>query len=474
MSTDTSSSPAASRDDSSDAPSAARRAVHWYGRLWMLVPRELLVALLSYPIALIGFVLTVTLFAAGVGALAVIVGVFGIIAALYVARGFGTLELMALSWAGRPPIPRPEWQDGRARQGFAGWLRALFANGHYWLYLVHTIVINTLVSFVTGTVTFLWTVFTVAGLTGWAWPSAVTLNDGSSRGNWSLSRWLLEYTGNVQSGQELTPAQTAGQVLLAVLMLAALPLVTRGVTVLHDVIARGVLGPFKSDSLQREVIALSASRGAAVSAEGHSLRRLERDIHDGPQQRLVRLQMDLSAAQRQIANNPERANELIGEALEQAKEALEELRALSRGFAPPILLDRGLVAALRSNAIRSSIPATVTDELPAGLTLPMEIERNAYFIASEAMLNAVKYSDAPAIDVRVMLHRVLETDQTWLDIFVVDAGVGGASLVEGHGLAGLEERLRGLGGTLEVSSIPGRGTTIAAHLPLTMGSEPQG
>src|SRR5690606_7954797 len=123
-----------------------------------------------------------------------------------------------------------------------------------------------------------------------------------------------------------------------------------------------------------------------------SLRRLERDIHDGPQQRLVRLQMDIAAAERQLEQDPDQARLLLATAKEQSREALEELRALSRGFAPPILLDRGLVAALESLAARNVVPTTVVDALPADAELPQEIERNAYFIATEALANATKHA----------------------------------------------------------------------------------
>jgi len=251
-------------------------------------------------------------------------------------------------------------------------------------------------------------------------------------------------------------------------MLALLPAVTRGLVLLHDVIARVTLGAFPSEALRTQVGDLEASRGAAISAEGHSLRRLERDIHDGPQQRLVRLQMDLAAADRQLDTDPVKARELIGEAMQQSKDALEELRALSRGFAPPILLDRGLVAALESTAVRSTVPVEVVDELPAGFELPQEIERNAYFVASEAITNAAKHSGAASVRARVALRRVLDSDDTWLDVTVTDDGRGGAVAVAGHGLAGLDERLRGLGGTLDVESPAGGPTVVAAHLPLAL------
>jgi signal transduction histidine kinase len=436
-----------------------------YPRLWRRVPRELGFLVLTLPVALVAFVTSLTLFTAGVGSIITFVGIFLIIAALYASRGFGALEIIRLEWAGRPRIPTPEWQDGRARQGFWGWLRALFGNGHYWLYLLHTMIISFVLSLATWIITVVWVSVTFASLTSWFW--AIVLPEGfASTGSILAFPWV--------------PADSAvaGVVLhllrfvVGVAMLAALPYVTRALVLIHYWVARGVLGPFRSDDLQREVISLNASRGAAVSAEGHSLRRLERDIHDGPQQRLVRLQMDLSAAERQLDTDPHRARTLIAEAMEQSKEALEELRALSRGFAPPILLDRGLIAALESAAIRSTVSTRVISDLPRVPStdpnaLPQELERNAYFIASEAIMNAAKHSGGTDIEVRVDLRRVLDTDDTWLVLTVTDNGRGGATLVAGHGLAGLEERLRGLGGVLEVDSPAGGPTTVRAHLPVT-------
>ena len=130
---------------------------------------------------------------------------------------------------------------------------------------------------------------------------------------------------------------------------------------MHYGIARGMLSAFLSEELRQQVTGLASSRSAAVAAEGTALRRLERDIHDGPQQRLVRLQMDLAAADRKLDKDPKAARVLLEEALQQSKDALDELRALSRGFAPPILMDRGLVAALESLAVRAAVPTTVVD-----------------------------------------------------------------------------------------------------------------
>jgi signal transduction histidine kinase len=423
-----------------------------YLGLWRATPRELVYLLLAFPIALTGFIVTITLFSSGIGTLVTFfLGLVLIIAALYVARGFGVADLALLRWAGRPAIPAPDWQDARASTGFFGWLRAVLGNGHYWLSLLHVMVVEFIIAVITWSITVTWVAVALGGLTYWFWEGFI---DGGGR-EFFVSEWVF---GPIDDPALADSLLNLG---LGILFAAALPFVTRGLVGLHWVVARGLLGAWRSDALQREVVSLSESRGAAHSAEGHSLRRLERDIHDGPQQRLVRLQMDLAAAERQLDDDPDKARGLIAEAMQQSRDALEELRALSRGFAPPILLDRGLVAALESAAVRSTVPTRIVDELPAGASLPQEIERNAYFIASEALMNAAKHAGAKDIEVRVALRG------DWLDIIVTDDGNGGAIAVPGHGIAGLEERLRGLGGTLEVLSPMGGPTIVSAHLPAT-------
>lgn len=457
--TDTTTARSATLDPVSDS---SRGNAYW--RLWRLVPRELGFLLLGLPIAVAGYSVTLALFTAGIGTLVTFfIGVILMIAALYVSRGFGSLELVRLEWAGRPAIARPEWQDARAKTGFFGWLRAVLGNGHYWLYLVHTMLIDFVVSLLSWTITVVWASSALGGLSYWFWGRFANV-DGD---NWGIARsiaWLFGARGDTSGLESLDGLYSF---ILGVILLATLPFVTRGFTLAHYGIAAGMLGAFKSDALQRQVMDLNDSRGAAIAAEGHSLRRLERDIHDGPQQRLVRLQMDLAAADRQLDADPERARTLISEAMQQSRDALEELRALSRGFAPPILMDRGLVAALESAAVRSAIPTRVLNELPDGTELPREIERNAYFVASEALTNVAKHSNATMVDITVALRRVAAGDVTWLDVTTRDNGQGGAKALAGHGLAGLDERLRGMGGTLEVSSPEGGPTVISAHLPLT-------
>ncbi|HEX6855496.1 MAG TPA: histidine kinase [Streptosporangiaceae bacterium] len=196
----------------------------------------------------------------------------------------------------------------------------------------------------------------------------------------------------------------------------------------------------------------------AVTADAAALRRLERDIHDGPQQRLVRLAMDLGRAQHNLASRPEAAQAALADAIAQTQETLDELRALSRGIAPPVLADRGLPAALAALAARSTIPAE-TDAGPLGQRLDPAVETAAYFVIAEALANAAKHSHARrcAIGLRHG-HRTL---RVWL----TDDGVGGAALVKGHGLRGLDHRLHAVGGRLTVTSPAGGPTTIAAELP---------
>lgn len=442
------------------APDAApRRGTYW--RLWADVPRELGFLILTMPIAITGLVLVSAVFFTGLGTIALVFGIFVVVAALYLARGFGVLELLRLRWAGRPPIAQPVWSRDDRERGFWRSMFAPFVDGHYWLHLLHVLLINPIVSVVTWSVTIAWLATALGGTTSWFW-RGFTPEDG--RELW-LHEVVLDavFPGNAFAIDPLV-GETVFELVVGVIFLATLPFVFRGLTVLHEVIARGVLGGWRSEVLEAEVTRLAASRGAAVQAEDASLRRLERDIHDGPQQRLVRLQMDLASIERALERDPDAAREMLGEARDQARETLDELRALSRGFAPPILQDRGLAVALESLAARSVVPVTVEIELPTDAALPASIERNAYFVAAELLTNAVKHAEATGIRLRVATRDTGATGR-WIDLWVTDNGRGGASAVPGHGLAGLDERVRGLDGVLVVDSPVGGPTSIGAHIP---------
>jgi signal transduction histidine kinase len=201
---------------------------------------------------------------------------------------------------------------------------------------------------------------------------------------------------------------------------------------------------------------------AAVAAESTALRRLERDIHDGPQQRLVRLAVDLGRAQQQLDSDPEAARETVAEALTQTREALGELRTLSRGIAPPILVDRGLGAAVSALAARCTVPVDL--DIPELPRLNPATEQAAYFVVAEALTNVAKHGQATAC--RVALGLWAPEAGVWrLGISVADDGVGGAHVAKGHGLAGLADRVHAAGGALVVSSPTGGPTEIRVDLP---------
>lgn len=428
-----------------------------YARLWRGVPRELGFLLPLLPIVVVGISLTASVFFTGVGMIFIVVGVFIVLAALFIARGFGMFELLRLRGAGFPAITPPKWDRVAPQASPFAKIIAPTVDGHYWLYLLHTMVINPIVGIVTWTITIVWTSTALGGLSYWFWQRYIPY--GTDR-DWTF--WGVT-TGDF--GSDLSEAAGRANdsiffLVVGILFTLTLPFVTRGLTWVHYGIAKGMLSAFLSEVLQQQVTGLASSRSAAVAAEGTALRRLERDIHDGPQQRLVRLQMDLAAADRQLDADPAAARALIEEALQQSKDALDELRALSRGFAPPILLDRGLVAALESLAVRAPLPTTVASELPDGTVLPEELQRNAYFIAAEALTNAAKHAEAAAATVVVRIAGGA------LEVEVGDDGRGGAVAVAGHGIAGLHERVHGLGGTLEVTSPDGGPTTVLAKLPL--------
>ena len=185
------------------------------------------------------------------------------------------------------------------------------------------------------------------------------------------------------------------------MLLLTLPWAVRLVTAIHASLAWVLLS--SRAELQHEVARVEGGRDAARVAEAESMRRLERDIHDGPQQRLVRLTMDLGRAKRQVADDPERAAATIDEALAQARETVAELRSLSRGIAPPLLVDRGLAAALEEMLAQSVVPVESRIDVPA--QLPPHVETAVYFVVAEALTNVAKHSGAASATVSVVATR---------------------------------------------------------------------
>ena len=215
-------------------------------------------------------------------------------------------------------------------------------------------------------------------------------------------------------------------------------------------------------ALRQQVEVLRESRAAVLDVEATELHRIERDLHDGAQQRLVALTIDLGRASDRLESDPAAARALIRDGQEQARLALAELRDLVRGIAPSILLDRGVVAAIESIAGGGGSVATrVVSSLAPGTRFSPAIERAAYFVAAEALTNVAKHSRAARAEVRVRL------DAGRLVVEIEDDGLGGAGLAPGGGLAGLERRVAGVDGVFGVSSPPGGPTVVRATFPVT-------
>jgi signal transduction histidine kinase len=208
--------------------------------------------------------------------------------------------------------------------------------------------------------------------------------------------------------------------------------------------------------LEHRIEVLETTRAGAVDVQETDLRRIERDLHDGAQARLVALGMNLGLAEQKLAGDPEAARGLVAEARAGVEQALRELRDLARGVHPPVLTDRGLGAAVASLAHASAVPVVVEEDVPE--RPPAVVETAAYFVVAEAMANAAKHAEATQITVRIVRERAL------LVVEVVDDGRGGAD-ESGSGLMGLRRRVEALDGTLAVTSPSGGGTVLRAELP---------
>ncbi|MEU5690200.1 sensor domain-containing protein [Actinosynnema sp. NPDC020468] len=256
----------------------------------------------------------------------------------------------------------------------------------------------------------------------------------------------------VDSFAKAIPVSVIG-ILLGLLVM---PLV-KGLGKAHAALVQAMLGPSRTESLSAETRRLSASRARGVEAAEAERRRIERDLHDGAQQRLVAVAMGLGRARGKLDNDPEAAAALIAEAHADAKLAISELRDLARGIYPSVLGDRGLDPALSSLAARCPIPVDVTVDVEP--RPPTAVESAAYFTVAESLTNIAKHSGATRAEVKVT-----RTDHSVV-VEVTDNGHGGAEVRPGGGLAGLADRAATIDGVVVVVSPVGGPTVIRTELP---------
>ncbi|WP_163542446.1 sensor histidine kinase [Occultella kanbiaonis] len=398
--------------------------------------------LLCLPFGIAGFVVFAVGISLGAGLLITLLGLPVLAGTLAAAQGLGNAERGRLAALGRPvPATMPFHTDKKGLRRFL----ARLGHGQSWLDLLHALLFFP-VSLLTFVLTVVWWVVGAGGVLYLVWERYLP------QGGETLAA-LLGYPGRAA---DIVLTTAIG----AILLLTA-PWVVRGMVALHSGLARVTLGGTSSSALRAQVAELTRSRAAVVGAEADTLRRIERDIHDGPQQRLVRMSMDLKSAQRRLgAEDPEAAERLIAEAIRHAQASLDELRTLSRGIAPPVLTDRGLRAAIGSAAGQSPIPVELDVALEPGQRLAAARESAAYFVVTESLVNAAKHSEATAVRVSVA-----ELDDGVLRVEIADDGIGGAHPGKGHGLTGLADRLAGVDGVLEVHSPDGAGTRVVATIP---------
>jgi signal transduction histidine kinase len=399
--------------------------------------------LLGLPAGIIAFTVVVTGWATALGLAITFIGLPIAMATIVVSRGMATAERWRAALVlGEPIRGRYRGIDDTKGQGNQQlrWilerLKALFADAQTWKDLGwHLLLLPVgIVGFTVAVVCWSWTVGLV---TAPLWYSLTTDPPQVAGVTLDTVWWALLACG------------------VGVLTLPISVALLRATATGTGALARLLLGS-ESEELSERVEVLTETRAGAVDAAAAELERIERDLHDGAQARLVALAMDLGMAEERFERDPDGARELVEKARDEAKQALAELRDLARGMRPALLAERGLEEAIRALAGRTKLPTTVNVE-PGGRLAPA-VESAAYFVVAEALTNAVKHSGAARLTVDV------NRDGAVLVVQVGDDGDGGADL-SGSGLTGLRKRIEALDGELRIASPPGGPTLLHAEIP---------
>jgi signal transduction histidine kinase len=395
---------------------------------------RVLYLLLAFPLGLAYFIALVTGIALGVGLAIVWVGIPILLITLLCWRGAAGLERALARRLLRVHIPSPKHMG----PGLSLWqrLKLLVRDPVTWKSLVFVAL-----KFPLGVIGF-----------------AVTVGLGFVSLVLALAPAVVAFTPVTFFGWVMeSPAEAVPMVPVGILGVLLLLNLINGMAWLWGLFARLMLGP-STVQLHERVDDLRHARARIIEAADAERRRLERDLHDGAQQRLVALALTLGVAEAKLKKGPEGVAPLLASAREEAHQAVQELRELARGLHPALLSDRGLGPALDALAGRAPVPVTVTG-VPEE-RLPPPVESAAYFVTAESLTNIAKYANANAASVSLSIHHgVLRLD-------VTDDGVGGADPAGGTGLRGLRDRVEALDGQLMVLSPEGAGTTVIAEIPL--------
>ncbi len=362
--------------------------------------------LLGFGVAVIAISLLSFLFSTGGSLLIWLVGIPIVALGIEASRLIAREERWRMTLVdGRPLVAhlyRP--YDGLPRSPYGAWLRAWgetqFLDVNRWRDVVYVLVLFPLAMLELGVVLVLWSAALVLIMA----PAVVAVLSTSGAFE-RISDRLGVAAGAVIDVSGSAFAASLFALLVGLLLVPVASSTGRGLMRLHRAVVAGLLCVDPTVALRQDVERLRGSRSAALELEASELRRIERDLHDGAQQRLVMLSIDLGLAEDRLASDPDSARQLVADAREQARLALAELRDLVRGTAPSILLDRGLVAALGAVAGNCPVPTTVDSGLADGQRLPASVERAAYFVVAESLANVAKHSGASHASVTLRLMR---------------------------------------------------------------------
>jgi signal transduction histidine kinase len=406
----------------------------WGLRTWL----SLAYVVLGLPFGILTFTVTVVGLSLGVGLIPLfLIGLVVLWVTVLLVRGMAVMERARAALFFDVDLPgRPRELVGEGSALRRGW-RRLTSRGT-WKEIAYCLLLLPIGTVFFSLVVTLWSV-ALAGVLLPAYGYALPGGEVASWLHWSSSAEV--WTGFA----------------VGVLALLAAPAVTRGLADVELALVRALLTPSGAELLTAKVSSLTESRARVVDAADAERRRIERDLHDGTQQHLVSLAMNLGMAKEKLDSDPEAARQLVADAHQQAKDSITELRNVIRGVYPAVLTDRGLDAALSALAARSPVPVRLQVDLPRRPN--PTAEAIAYFVVSESLTNVARHSGARRATVYV------EQSGDRLKLAIVDDGRGGAVEAAGSGLTGLRDRVAAVDGRFTLTSPPGGGTTIAVEVP---------